>query len=458
VFQERTDERLAAVLDDAHKRSVAALMRRFRIPGLALTVIDGGAIVHESGHGTLRVSGEAPVTMTTPFQACSISKPVVALATLRLVDRGDLDLDADVNDLLTSWRLPANGTWQPRVTLRQLVSHTAGLTTGGFPGYRRDAARPTLPQVLSGVAPANTEGVRVDLLPRLHFRYSGGGTTVEQQVLEDVTGVPLADLVRSLVLEPLGMDDSDYSRPLPAAWHDRVAIGHREDGTEVPGGWMVYPEQAAAGLWTTPSDLCRYAIGVQRARAGTAGALLSLALAAEMLSPVAPTGFWDLEHIGLGPFLGGSGATLRFGHGGSNDGYRCQLVAYAHTGQGAAVMTNSDNGRVCCFGVLDAVAEAMGWPDWPGVREEWEVPGDDLIARAVGVHRLPSRASIDVGRDGYDLLVTLPRQAPARFRFSEDRTFVSNVVDARLVVGDGAGHDGITIEQAGSSVVCTRLG
>src|SRR6478735_6983144 len=234
-------------------------MSVYGVPGVSLSVIDGGVIVCEGAYGVRENGSPDQVTTSTLFQACSISKPIVALAMLRLVERGVLDLDADVNDVLTSWRVPPSGNWQSRVTLRQIASHTAGLTTGGFPGYGRDDPLPRLLDVLTGTAPANTAGIRVDTLPGTQFRYAGGGTTVMHQLLEDVTGTPLPELVRDLVLAPLGMHDSHYAQPLPPDLHSRAASGHLRDGSVVPGGWHVYPEIAAAGLWTTASDLARYA-------------------------------------------------------------------------------------------------------------------------------------------------------------------------------------------------------
>ena len=144
---------------------IEADLERFAVPGAAWALIDGGRIVHEGGLGLVAADGGDPVTPATLFQACSISKPVAAFAMLRLVDRGLLDLDEDVNERLTSWRVPPTGGWQPIVTLRQLVSHSAGLTTSGFPATARATALPTTVEVLDGVAPANTSGCRVDTVP-----------------------------------------------------------------------------------------------------------------------------------------------------------------------------------------------------------------------------------------------------------------------------------------------------
>ena len=288
---------------------IEADLEEFAVPGAAWALIEGGELVHESGHGLMAADRGDPVTPATLFQACSISKPVAALAMLRLVDRGVLDLDEDVNDRLTSWRVPPLEHWQPVVTLRQLVSHSAGLTTSGFPGYRSGDALPTTVEVLDGVGPANTFAVRVDTVPGLQFRYSGGGTMVMQQLLEDVTGTPLRELVRELVLEPLGMSGSDYAQPLPEELHDRAATAHDEAGRPIEGRWHTYPELAAAGLWTTPGDLARFAMGIQRTYAGGDDALLSPALAQELLTPQIASSdrLGALNQLGLGLFLGGSG-------------------------------------------------------------------------------------------------------------------------------------------------------
>ncbi len=122
-----------------------------------------------------------PVTPDSLFQACSISKAVAAVATLRLVDSGRIDLDVDVDNYLDSWNVPPNGGWQPRITLRQLLSHTAGATGPWYPGYHPDQQIPTPLDILQGEKPANTPGVRVNVLPGSRYRYAGGGYCIVQQ-------------------------------------------------------------------------------------------------------------------------------------------------------------------------------------------------------------------------------------------------------------------------------------
>jgi CubicO group peptidase (beta-lactamase class C family) len=354
---------------------------------------------------------------------------------LRLVEQGVLDLDADVNEVLTSWCVPPNASWQPRVTLRQIASHSAGLTVGGFPGYARGAPLPTLREILTGSAPANTAGIRVDTLPGVEFRYAGGGTTVLHQVLEDVTGRPLGELMHELVLEPLGMSRSGYTQPLLDELHAEAAIAHRTDGTPVEGGWHVYPELAAAGLWTTPGDLARFAIGVQSAAADDADAILGPALTASMLTrhsgPASRLG--SLDSVGLGLFLGGPW----FGHSGGNEGFKCHLVAHREAGCGLAVMTNGDRGHELVAEILDTVAQEMEWPDWKAS----EPAEDDAPAIALdaltGAYELRPGLVIEVARDGDELEVTLSGQPPIRFLRMSETDYGSFSVETTLAFEDG---------------------
>lgn len=356
--------------------SLGDRMAHYKVPGVGIAVIDGGRIVWARGFGVKEAGGADSVTPETLFQAASISKPVAATAMLRLAEAGKLALDENVNAYLTSWQVPDNGfTATEKVTLRRLASHSAGLTVHGFPGYDADSAVPTTAQVLDGVRPANTAPVRVDTVPGARWRYSGGGTTVMQLVMMDVTGQPFAGLMKNLVLEPAGMDRSTYEQPLPAERAPEAARGHLADGTVLHGGWHTYPEQAAAGLWTTPTDLARWALAIDAARRGIRGSLLAQATAAEMLTV-------QQGQVGLGPFLEGSGDSLRFGHGGSNAGFRAQVLFFPATGQGAAVMSNSDAGDRLNQEILNGLAAEYGWPGY-GPRRITPVAVDPAMLRRV---------------------------------------------------------------------------
>lgn len=340
----------------AERATLADRMRYYKVPGVGIAVIEDYRVEWARGYGVREARGQAPVDEATLFQAASISKPVAALAALRLVEAGRLDLDADVNSVLTSWKVPPNGLWQPRVTLRHLLCHGGGLTVHGFPGYNRDGNIPTLGQVLRGEQPSNTPAILVNALPGTQFRYSGGGFCVLQQLLEDVVGKPFPQLMRELVLEPLGMAHSTYEQPLPAGWAGNAAVAHRWGGGPVAGQWHVFPEMAAAGLWTTPSDIARFAVELLLAAQGRSNKVLSMDMVNQMLTVQVQ------EPMGLGMFVRGSDDATVFMHGGSNEGFRCDLVVFRNLGRGAIVMTNSDSGDDLILEVIRAIAEVYGWP------------------------------------------------------------------------------------------------
>lgn len=342
-------------LDD----TIVALMQKRHVPGLSLAVVQDGKIVKAKGYGVIEAGGTTPVTEDTLFQAASVSKPVSAFGVLRLVDEKKLSLDADVNTALKSWKMPENEfTVVEKITVRRLLSHTAGLTVHGFRGYEVDAPKPTLIQVLAGVKPANSPAIRADLLPGSKFQYSGGGYVVLQQLVVDITDRPYPEFMRETVLAPLGMLASSFEQPLPAALAARTATAHLSGGKPVPGRWYVHPEMAPAGLWTTPSDLARFAMAVQQAVAGKSGAALSPATAQLMLTP-------GMGGYGLGFLMAGSGASQRFTHNGRNQGFDAQFIAYRETGQAAVVMINTNENSSFLPRVMAAIAEHYGWPGYP---------------------------------------------------------------------------------------------
>jgi CubicO group peptidase (beta-lactamase class C family) len=354
---------------DAVDDFVRAHMAKRKIVGLSLAVIQDGKIVKAQAYGNTELSGGKPVTPNTLFQAGSISKSVSALGALRLVEQGSLSLDEDVNVRLKSWRVPDSPLLkEKKVTLRGILSHTAGLTVHGFPGYRVTADRPTLVQILNGERPANTSPIRVDILPGSKWRYSGGGYTVMQQLITDVTGQPFDSLMQETVLGPLGMTSSTFQQPLPDGKARLTASGYYPGERPVPGRWNVYPEMAAAGLWTTPTDLANFAIAVQQSLAGTENRVISQKMTREMLTNV-------LGDDGLGVFLQGKGKTRRFEHGGRDEGFDAQMTAYTETGQGAVVMINANDNSGTLQRVIEAIAKQYQWPEYP-IRPEYSAIPD----------------------------------------------------------------------------------
>jgi len=345
------------------KASLAERMKAYRVPGLSLAVINGYEIEWEEGYGVRESGGTSPVTPETLFQAASISKPVAAATALYYVEKGILGLDEDVNSRLRTWNIPDN-TWtrKGKVTLRALLSHTAGLTVHGFPGYAEGKDLPSLRQILDGVKPANTPPIKVDIEMGSRFRYSGGGYAVLQQLLIDILGRPFPYIVRDAVLIKLDMRQSTFEQPLPRALADAAASGHRPDGSVLPGKWHTYPEMAAAGLWTTPTDLARFALEILLAKEGKSDRVLSHVMVEMMLTPVK-------ENCGLGLMVKGSGQDFQFSHGGGNEGFRCYLMAYPKRGQGAVIMTNSDLGGDFMPELLRSLSAEYGWPDFKPVEK-----------------------------------------------------------------------------------------
>ena len=334
------------------------VMERFGVPGMSVAVIRDFEVHWAKGYGVADVVTGAPVDTETLFQAASISKPVTAMAALTAVQEGLFSLDDDINSILSSWSLPGRGFTDERpVTPRLLFSHTAGLGDGhGFPGYAPDAPRPTPVQIFEGEEPSNVGPVELVRPPLTAMHYSGGGTTIMQLALTDARGDPFPELMRRTVLQPVGMTRSTFEHPLPSALDRNAARGHRGGG--LPMGtdkWHAYAALAAAGLWTTPGDLARFAIEVQRASRGDRDRVLSRASAQDMLSPVGVGSYavgFHIEQRGQGWY---------FSHSGGNWGFVCHLTAHKARGYGVVVMTNSSAGGGLYQEVLERVERAYGW-------------------------------------------------------------------------------------------------
>src|SRR5215467_4774805 len=338
-------------------RFVPDRMAHYRVPGLSLACIHNGTVAWTEAFGVARVGGE-PVTRETLFQAGSISKSLTALAVLRLVEQGKLNLDADANQYLRSWKLPSNRfTEQKRVTLRELLSHTAGATVHGFGGYAAGEKVPTLVQVLNGESPANSAPITIDFVPGTNFRYAGGGYAIIQQILIDVTAEPFPELMDELVLQPLHMTHSTFQQTVPDKLHPLMATPYDKNGKAIEGGPHTYPEMAPAGLWTTPSDLALFALGIQEAWAGRPGAIISPSTAHQLLQPVA-------HDYALGIVVDGEGPNRYFWHPGANAGFLSVFFAYEH-GDGLVLMTNKDYSRALMLEIIHALAKQYGWTKFP---------------------------------------------------------------------------------------------
>lgn len=337
--------------------TLVELMEQLGVPGVSVAVVRDFEVHWAKGYGVADVETGHPVDTATMFQAASISKPVTAMAVLLAVEDGLFDLDDDINDILRSWKLDGAGfTAQRAVTPRTLTSHTSGLGDGfGFPGYEPGVPLPTTVQILDGHEPSNVGPVFMERPPLTFYEYSGGGVTVMQLALSDARGRPFEEIMREDVLTPIGMRHSSYRQPIAPENDRNAARAHGSEGESMGPKWHVYPEQAAAGLWTTPSDLARFVIEVQRAARGDAERVLTRASAREMLSPV-----------GVGPYAVGFGLSQEgegwyFGHGGSNWGFRALILGHMVKGYGLAIMTNGSRGSTLADELSGRIQNAYRW-------------------------------------------------------------------------------------------------
>lgn len=360
----------------------------YACPAVGVAVIEGGELAWAAGYGDYEENGDRKIDADTMFSGASISKTYTAMLALQLVERGVWNLDVNVNRYLKSWQLPENEfTRQEPVTLRWLLSHKAGTTIHGFGRYPHDKPMPTALDILKGPVQfmnGKTNGVTVDKVPGGTTRYSGGGTTLVEQMLEDATGKRFHQLAQENIFEPLGMKHSTFEVPLPARFHHTTATGH-EGGAKLPEKFCSVPAVAAGAIFCTPADHARFMVACRNAYFGKKGAILNQQLAQEMMTIQGGQG-----EFGLGWEIMGTGPNRRFGHGGSNDGYQCESTCSLEKGQGAVVMTSADSGIIFYWEVFSAISDMYGWKDFMLEEKVVQKIPEDQFPRWTGEYDLIS--------------------------------------------------------------------
>jgi CubicO group peptidase (beta-lactamase class C family) len=358
-------------------------MAHYNVPGVAVAVLKNGRVVAAAGFGVREARTHDVVDADTLFSVGSISKIVAAATTLRLVADGRLDLDRDIGAYLKSWHIPSTPELShPNVTLRMLMSHTAGFSVHGFKDYEPDEPLPSIVQTLNGTPPAKNRPVRLTFEPGTRMRYSGGGTTVEQMVIEDFAGVPFESVAGEQVLAPLSMRRSTFANPLPEMTTN-VAKAHDRGGAAaaLPRGWQSFPERAASGLWTSANELGAFVGALIHSYQGRSD-FLPQTLAVQMMTEV-----WPSIH-GLGPRLGGEGAARVFYHGGDNDSYHAWIEGYLETGDGFVILTNGSEGDSLVREIRNALSDAIGGGANPPLRAVRLDLSRPIYADYAGTYRL----------------------------------------------------------------------
>jgi CubicO group peptidase (beta-lactamase class C family) len=399
-------------------------LAHYKTPGISIAVINNGKLEWARGFGYRNVEKKEPVTQNTLFQVASISKPLVGLVFIKLLEKNEIDIDTNVNGYLKSWKIPSNSEWEPLVTIRQLLSHTAGFTVGGFPGYSLNDEIPTTVQVLNGEFPSNTGAIEVNIIPGTRLRYSGGGITIAQLILEDKFNKPFYEIMDSLLLTPLNLINSTYQQPISKSHRKLTATGYLSDYQAITGGHHIYPEMAAAGLWTTPAELSNIVTEVQMAVQNKSKYISSRSIN-EMLTPqiIAP-------EIGIGFFLNGKGDSLIFQHNGGNHGFSSQLMGYKGLGKGAIVMINSNEYEIINE-VMRAIAFEYNWPDF--IKENTQYSLDiESLEPYKGKYVSEEGWDITISQHNDQLRLEMLSQPPVYLIPESDHTFYSEQLNIKV--------------------------
>jgi CubicO group peptidase (beta-lactamase class C family) len=405
-----------------------------KIPGVTVGVISNYKLEWTKGYGLADKESNRSVTPSTLFQAASISKSLNAIGVLKLFQDKKIDLNKDINTYLSSWKFPYDSLSKgKKITVYNLLTHTAGLTVHGFPGYETTDQLPTVQQILDGEKPANTKAVRSAFEPGLRFQYSGGGTTISQLIVMDVTKKPYDQYMNDNVLKPLGMNNSFYTIPPPPAKANQLATAYSFNGAAKQSKYHVYPEQGAASLWTNPTDLAQYIIETQLAYEGKSSKVLNKEITTARLTP------FPESNAGLGVFIEKKGESDYFQHGGSNEGFRCQYFGSLDgKGNGVVVMVNSDNGGILPE-IVNSVASVYNWKGFyqPTIKKIVQVP-EETLSKYVGKYQIAPTFILTIFKEGNKLRVEPTGQEKFEL-FAEDvNKFFLTVVDAKIEFVTGA--------------------
>lgn len=330
-------------------------MEECHTSAISIAIIENYKICETYTHGVKRRKTKEKVTTNTLFQAGSISKPVFAVAVMRLLERGTLNIDADISEYLTDFEVPTYDNQKHKITLRQILSHHAGLNLHGFAGYQQGQKIPTVDQILNGAFPSNNIKLKLIKDPETGFQYSGGGYALAQKIVSDVCKLNFCDLMFELVLSPLFMLHSTYLHPIPKDKSNEIAFGYNPHNLQLPGGYNIMPELSAAGLWTTPSDLARFGIEIMKALKSESAFL------EKDTAKLMTTKAYENSPYGVGFAVNQSKKGETFGHAGSNFGYRSNMIFCPDEGSGIVVMQNSDIGLRIPIEVTNAFKEIYNW-------------------------------------------------------------------------------------------------
>lgn len=362
------------------KFNIYERMKFYKVPSVSVALINNGSVEWVKAYGLADITENRTADINTVYQAASISKTVNALCVMKLVQDKKLFLDEDIRGYLKTWKLPENNFSKgKKITLRNLLSHTAGLGSSGFMGYEVDDTIPDINDILNGKLPANSEAVKPVIAPNAEFKYSGGGTLVIKKILQDSIAQNYDSLLEFTVLKPLGMENSTFRQPLNDECKN-FAAAYNGTMEEIKWKYHIYPEQAPDGLWTTAADLAKMIISVQQSLKNEPKTLLTNSTVNEMLKPTLKS-----SDAALGVFITKRGDEYYFNHRGANVGYRSNYYGSFTSGKGVVVLTNSDNGQQLIDEIINGIAVVYNWQGFytPITKKLCSVP-DSILNKYTG--------------------------------------------------------------------------
>jgi len=390
----------------------------YKVPGVGLAVLDGNRIEWVRSYGIGNIAAPTAVTSETLFQAGALGRSLAAAAVLRRVGEGKIGLDDDLDSRLgfIGPRPPSENGAGGAITLRRLLSDSAGFSGRELPGFPVDGPVPDLRRILEGSQPG-LPSVWEAFQPG-RSRESESGYSLIQLVMTDIEGKPFPQVLKEGLLDPLGLAHSTFEAVLPEEMAGRAASGHLREGPPVKGGWLLYPESAAKGLWTTPGDYAAFLAEILSEARGESSRILSAESARSMLTAQAGDrsfGF-AVEDTGEETILSLKGRTR---------GFSSFAVLFPSRGQGIVILTNSDNGELLTGEILRAASATYGWPRFQPEERPLFRLDPTIIEQYVGRYKVTDDYFLDVRSEDYYLVIQPTGQAPTKFYVESGTIFFS---------------------------------
>lgn len=427
------------------EQTITQRMQALHIPSISIAIISKNKQIYTNGFGTRIVNQAAPVNSETAFQAASLSKPICALLIMQQVELGRLDLDQDVNHYLKTWQIPQIEGLQSIITLRMLLSHSSGLPVNSFPGYPAGTSIPTLHQILQGIPPANTAEIKPNIISGINTRYSGGGYCVAQLILEELLQKSFSTIATENLFKPLHMKSSTFETSNHVEYAKIAAHSHDENGIHHEADWNLYPEAAAAGMWTTPSDLLILAQNLIKTLDGETTALsLTQNNIQQMLNPQLPLQHGVTSYSGLGFGCSRQADEPNFGHSGANKGYKCSIRVFPKSKTAIAVMTNSDNGDILISEIISSLNRHTD-----AFRTTWQLADDDIV----GTYKSNAGLKIEIQRSEQQIFIKCAKQPAIALHHCGGAEFTAKSLDIYVTFSNsGQKTPSLTLSQSGRDI------